>query len=183
MLTTDEINLVNDSRFLLEKRKILKKISYGLGEVEITLKELINQGGYHFPEGTLTKSGKISRGENYKGLPYLVLDFPRYSENEQIFIFRTMFWWGNYFLCLLITQNCGYTINANEAGSNLLINLGESPWDYDIAGSDWAPLNSLEHPPNHPFLALGSTLSLDRMDELPNTSKTTFQTIMTFMSK
>ncbi len=40
---------------------------------------------------------KISKGENYKGLPYLMLDYPRLFDKETIFAIRTMFWWGNFF--------------------------------------------------------------------------------------
>jgi hypothetical protein len=30
-------------------------------------------------------------------LPWLVLDYPRYFEQGNIFAIRTMFWWGNFF--------------------------------------------------------------------------------------
>jgi hypothetical protein len=40
---------------------------------------------------------KLSRGENYKGLPYLMLDCPRLFEKEDILAIRSFFWWGNYF--------------------------------------------------------------------------------------
>jgi hypothetical protein len=42
-------------------------------------------------------TAKISKGENYQGLPYLILDFPRLFNKEDIFAIRTMFWWGNFF--------------------------------------------------------------------------------------
>ncbi|MEO7394876.1 MAG: hypothetical protein ABIU11_08005, partial [Chitinophagaceae bacterium] len=34
---------------------------------------------------------------NYKGLPYLMLDYPRIFDHSTIFAIRTMFWWGNFF--------------------------------------------------------------------------------------
>lgn len=42
-------------------------------------------------------SPKISRGENYSGLPYVMLDYPRCFGKTDIFAIRTMFWWGNFF--------------------------------------------------------------------------------------
>ena len=50
-----------------------------------------------FPEEVHAISPKISRGENYLGLPWLILDYPRYFEKQNIFAIRTMFWWGNFF--------------------------------------------------------------------------------------
>jgi hypothetical protein len=42
-------------------------------------------------------NGKISRGENYQLLPYIILDYPSYFSRNNIFAVRTMFWWGNFF--------------------------------------------------------------------------------------
>ncbi|MEI9808974.1 MAG: hypothetical protein WDO16_14545 [Bacteroidota bacterium] len=49
------------------------------------------------PPEVIKISPKISKGENYKGLPYLVLDYPRYFEKDNHFAVRSMFWWGNFF--------------------------------------------------------------------------------------
>ena len=40
---------------------------------------------------------KIAKGENYLQLPYVLLDYPRCFDKENIFAIRTMFWWGNFF--------------------------------------------------------------------------------------
>jgi hypothetical protein len=53
--------------------------------------------GGRLPAEIVNTSPKISKGENYKGLPYQVLDYPRFFENENIFTVRSMFWWGNFF--------------------------------------------------------------------------------------
>jgi len=42
-------------------------------------------------------SPKISRGENYLGLPYLVLDYPRLFRPDAVLAIRTFFWWGHFF--------------------------------------------------------------------------------------
>jgi hypothetical protein len=52
---------------------------------------------FRLPAEVFSISPKISKGENYKGLPYLLLDYPRYFNRENIFAIRTMFWWGNFF--------------------------------------------------------------------------------------
>lgn len=40
---------------------------------------------------------KVSRGENYRGLPWVMLDFPRVFGRADVFAIRTMFWWGHGF--------------------------------------------------------------------------------------
>ena len=49
------------------------------------------------PSTFFTSSPKISKGENYSGLPYVVLDYPRFFDESGFGAIRTMFWWGNFF--------------------------------------------------------------------------------------
>ena len=49
------------------------------------------------PSRFFTASPKISKGENYSGLPYVVLDYPRFFNESGFGAIRTMFWWGNFF--------------------------------------------------------------------------------------
>lgn len=42
------------------------------------------------------KQFKITRGENYKLMPYVVLDYPQISDANFRILLRTMFWWGHY---------------------------------------------------------------------------------------
>ena len=49
------------------------------------------------PQEIFIVSPKISRGENYKGLPWLMLDYPRHFDKENVFAIRTLFWWGRCF--------------------------------------------------------------------------------------
>jgi len=49
------------------------------------------------PSTFFISSPKISKGENYSGLPYIVLDYPRFFDESGFGAIRTMFWWGNFF--------------------------------------------------------------------------------------
>ena len=49
------------------------------------------------PEVIKTSTPKISKGENYKDLPYVMLDYPRCFQKEKTIAIRTFFWWGNFF--------------------------------------------------------------------------------------
>ncbi|PIO48275.1 MAG: hypothetical protein CMR00_05835 [[Chlorobium] sp. 445] len=54
------------------------------------------------PEQTDFLRGQIAKGENYEGYPYVMLDFPKFYGKGEIFTYRTMFWYGHYFIFSLI---------------------------------------------------------------------------------
>lgn len=39
---------------------------------------------------------KVSRGENFNGYPYIVLDCPRINDTRSEIKCRTIFWWGHH---------------------------------------------------------------------------------------
>lgn len=90
----DELQLVSNANFILTKNRIIQKV-YGLfGSLASDYRKR------HFnniPSKVTGIAPKISRGEQYGGLPYVMLDYPRYFTKEDIFAVRTMFWWGNHF--------------------------------------------------------------------------------------
>lgn len=95
-LSQKEMELVINADFILTKNEILRKTMHLLGKLQEQQQSLLNG----LPVQALaekTISPKISKGENYKGLPYLVLDYPRVFEKDNIFTIRSLFWWGNFF--------------------------------------------------------------------------------------
>jgi len=179
VLNLKQISLVRDQSFLVEKREVLDILVKHLNKVEDALKTEVSKHIELLPHGSLTESGKISRGENYRQLPYLVLDFPRFSSGNKVFMYRTMFWWGNYFLCLLVTENCGYSLIKNTVHNDLMINIGESPWNYDLEDPCWEKLIDQQHP----FLSISRMVPFDDIELLPELSKRTFRDIMSLLIK
>lgn len=92
-----EIELLSNADLILTKNAILQKLKHFLEELQLKQQAIIKKHISGFPEEILEIIPKISKGENYKGLPWLVLDYPRHFEQENIFAIRTMFWWGNFF--------------------------------------------------------------------------------------
>ncbi|MEQ8878169.1 MAG: hypothetical protein RLQ12_00980 [Cyclobacteriaceae bacterium] len=95
--TQEEIKILSDKRFLIVKQQLADKIITQLAEIERVLHKAINSSSFNYPEGTFIRSGKISKGENYRSLPFFILDYPRMFTKENAFAFRTMLWWGNEF--------------------------------------------------------------------------------------
>jgi len=93
-LSSKEMELVTNADWILTKNTIIEKAKNLFGELQEMMTEDLGRVLTH----NYTKvPPKISKGENCRGLPYLILDYPRLFEKENIFAIRTMFWWGNFF--------------------------------------------------------------------------------------
>lgn len=112
---------------------------------------IINQADIKINEAN--RPAKISKGENYHGLPYLVLDYPSVFEKEDIMAFRTMFWWGNCFSVTLHLQGI-YKEQYQDAilhniyhydKKGLFICCAETPWEYHFGNDNYLPAENLTH--------------------------------------
>src|SRR5689334_2264068 len=92
-----EMELIASPDIILTKNAILQKIKLFLERLQVKQMDILKDHSPRLPAEVLKISPKISRGENYKGLPWLVLDNPRFFQHNNIFAIRTMFWWGNFF--------------------------------------------------------------------------------------
>jgi hypothetical protein len=92
-----ETELIQNKEWILTKRKIIEKVYLLFGSTHDSYKEILKNEQL-LPEPHYKNiTGKISKGENYHGLPYVILDYPALFSKEDIFAVRTMFWWGNFF--------------------------------------------------------------------------------------
>jgi len=79
-LSPFEQQLITNYEWLLTKNGILEKIKESLGVLQQRQQQVLQHAGGFLPPEVLKTSAKVSRGENYLGLPYLVLDYPRYFD-------------------------------------------------------------------------------------------------------
>jgi len=96
-LSAKEMELVTNAGWILTKNDIMQKAKWRLEQLQQQMTDHVQQLPQPLTIDISKVSPKISKGENYKGLPYLVLDYPRIFEKENVFAIRTMFWWGNFF--------------------------------------------------------------------------------------
>ena len=146
-----EMELVSSPDIILTKNAILQKIKSFFEEVQMKQHDILKKYSSQLPEEVLKISPKISRGENYKGLPWLVLDNPRHFQHNNIFAIRTMFWWGNFFsITLHLSGN-----NKNDLLKNLTNNVsllakndfyiynGTKEWEHHIDPSSYKKLSAI----------------------------------------
>ena len=138
-------------------------------------------------------SPKISKGENYRGLPYVILDYPRVFGREDVLAIRTMFWWGHYFSITLHLkgQYRDGLLTAIQAYIPLLaakgfhIGISGDEWRHELADDNYMALEGLDQPAiekaldkGRAFLKLSATCGLDRWDEAPEVLTDLFRVLV-----
>ena len=133
-LSAFEQQLVTDANWILTKNRIIEKVYLLFGNLSEQYK--LEPQLQLLPAETLLASPKIAKGENYEGLPYVMLDYPRCFGKEDTFAIRTFFWWGNFFSITLqlkgkylerYAEVIQHNINKKD-DENLWINTGDEEW-------------------------------------------------------
>ena len=148
-LTAREIEVISDTEFLICKRAAIKKIEKLFGQTQKELSPMFKNSIISFPSKDKFSAGKISRGENYRGLPYLVLDYPALFSNENILAFRTLFYWGNFFSATLHLQGESLDHHRESISNNfsdflhqnIYISVGNTPWEYHYGSDNYMQLS------------------------------------------
>ena len=153
-LSPEELSVVNDTDFFHLKHDAMQKILELFGELEATLKtdELFKAVHY---ESLEKKTGRIFRGENYRKLPYMVLDYPKLFSADNMLTYRCMFWWGNEFSFTLHLQGRAWEKYRPLIEKNVfsLLNqevyfcVHQSPWQYYFAEDNYLLLDKLVKEP------------------------------------
>ena len=136
---------------ILTKNAILQKLKSFLAEVEVKQLNILKDYSAQLPQEVLSTSPKISRGENYKGLPWLVLDNPRHFRHNNIFAIRTMFWWGNFFSITLHLSGNNKSDLLKKIFENLsllkendfYVYAGQDEWEHDLDPASYKKLFAL----------------------------------------
>lgn len=147
-----ELDYLQNQDFLITKRIIIDKIFLMFTHLEKSLVEFIEQQNINIPSGYLSRHGKVSKGENYRQLPYLVLDYPRYFKKNDVFSIRTMFWWGHFFSNTIhlqgkILNELRERIVSNSIilrKYNYYICVHNNPWEYHYRRDNYLPIKELD---------------------------------------
>ncbi len=96
-LSPDEMKLVTDPSWILTKHRVIAKVYHLFGALSDQMQAYLAANSALLPAEVLQLPPKISKGEQYEALPYVVLDYPRLFSKDDVFAIRSFFWWGNYF--------------------------------------------------------------------------------------
>lgn len=148
-LSAVEKELVQNSDWILTKRSIIDKVYALFGDLSETYAEIINKADLSTEIKPIAP--KISRGENYHGLPYVVLDYPRVFDKENVFAIRTLFWWGNFFSITFhlkgqYKKQFVGNIQSNYqqlSAQGYAICINDDEWDFRFTENNFRPINEL----------------------------------------
>jgi hypothetical protein len=149
-LSARELELVCDKEWILTKHIIIEKVYLLFGSLALSMQQQVRQCAATLPEQAMESNPKISRGENYKSLPYVMLDYPRNFTKGSTLAIRTFFWWGNFFsINLQLSGTCkekaAPSLKANfmalqKAGYWLCIHT--DPWQHHFEKDNYVPLEN-----------------------------------------
>lgn len=143
-LTKAEFDLVSRTDYPKMKQRIMRKTVQRFDALGCLMKDAVE-----LPAG-IAPSFKTTRGENYRGLPYAVLDFPQIKGNGFTLCCRTMFWWGRYCSLNVIIRSDAVDIAelAQKLKASSLkkvrILTGDDLWQQDLDHADFTKLKELD---------------------------------------
>ena len=186
------MDLVLNKDIILTKNAILHKSVELLQSLQDRISDHINIHGSFFPEEVRAATPKISKGENYMGLPYRILDHPRYFLKDDIMAVRTLFWWGNFFSMTLHLSGKYKTAYAGTIESNyqqwkeqgLFICVNTDPWEHHFEKHNYIPVSALDRPGfgetirENNFIKLSCQLPIEEWDNAPEKLFNYFQQMM-----
>lgn len=132
VLTAPELELVLNADWIIAKNRIIEKVIQLMGELSADLQSLPKC----FPDEVYLQGPKISRGEKYNELPYVILDQPRLFGREDVCAIRTLFWWGHYFMVTLHLKG-KYARQYVPVLLNHTEKLAGAGFEYCVSGDEW----------------------------------------------
>ena len=176
-----EQDLIKNADWILTKNLIIEKMKLLLQQCLEKQKETIEQHKFSLSDEVKNIAPKISRGENYKGLPWLMLDYPRYFDKENIFAIRTFFWWGHCFSTtlhlsgeykILFVQKIidSYRLLKEDL---FYLCINESEWEHNFDDKNFQLIHEISLNEFHQllsekkFIKISRRINLEEWDQLP----------------
>ncbi len=142
IFTANDLALMRDADLMARKEAVIGKVKTVLSAVKEALRsEVKDPSAYLAPDGTDFSQGQLAHGDQFHGLPWVYLDFPKYFSREAMFTFRSFFWWGHGFLFAWFLAGplldrykaallSGYDRLADTSNGVLRLSLARDPWEW-----------------------------------------------------
>ena len=172
-LSNLELELMKNSLWILTKHSVIDKIALLFSEQVPYINQHFLSVASKFEEIN-TSRPKITKGERYQNLPYIILDYPAVFSKQDIFALRTMVLWGSFLSVSLhlsgkykdfFQENIYRKLQASS--DNIFLAIGENQWQHHITPESFLQIsntnNSLidEYIKNHPYTKITSMFKLE----------------------
>jgi hypothetical protein len=180
-LSEEERQLISSVDWILTKNRLMGWTKDKLAELQLLQLNLLQDLQIHLPAEVLAIPPKISRGENYEGLPWLMLDLPRFFTTTDQMAIRSFFWWGHGFsttLQLAGSYQAYFRPALIQAFEKLkdegwMYCMNSDPWQHHFRADNYRSLSELDshgwekHLHTHPFLKLARQTGMDAWEQVP----------------
>lgn len=182
-LSATELEMVIHPHFILTKNNIIAKVYNLFGELATEYANVL-AGNQSLPPEILNTSPKISKGENYEGLPWVMLDYPRSFSTTDVFAIRTFFWWGNF--CSVTLQLKGKYLqmlkkeNLQKLQPHWYVCINDNEWQHHFRPDNYQPIHSFTANEINalPFIKLAKKIPLNEWDTIQFFCKDAFQQLL-----
>lgn len=186
-LSQRELDLVTNTDFILTKNNIIAKVFDLFGN--LSEYEIKTANNFLVDEIKMIPP-KISKGENYEGLPWVMLDYPRYFTAKDIFAIRTYFWWGNYFSVTLhlkgkFKERFKAANFKSQEKRDWFLCCNENEWQHHFRKDNYKLLSefSEEEIQQLSFIKLAKKIPLHRWNDAEIFLKESFETMLELLPK
>ena len=149
-LSHAEMQLMCNADVILTKNVVLQKTTALLESVQEAQLNHQKENETFLPQEVFSVPPKISRGENYNGLPWLVLDYPRLFTRTDTFAIRTFFWWGRFFSSTLQLSGFYKNLFQNKIAAaypflaqSHFIGIGADAWQHHFEADNYQPISQM----------------------------------------
>lgn len=147
-ISAGELAVASDKSIILTKRAVTERASALFSSLIPDINDIFSK---KFEDDIKLRSSvpKISKGENYRGFPYVIMDHPASFEKENIFAVRTMFLWGHYFsIQIHLSGRYKKTFQKSifqnlSSEKDFFIAAGEKEWEHHFEADNYIPFSSL----------------------------------------
>ncbi len=196
ILSQKELELINNTDWILTKNAVIRKVYLLFGELSNQYRTIWNVHQVPALKALDFPSPKIARGDQYEGLPWLMLDYPRYFTKDNTLAIRSFFWWGKG--CSITIQLSGiyqkkyalafqnYLSSLKEISqeNNWLVGIGTDPWQHHFREDNYRRLDEMNGKSfiELPFLKLTKKIPLAQWDDVPDFFENTYTEIIKVLS-
>lgn len=178
--------MATNAEVMLAKNRILQKV---IGSFATLSEEYVVIASSSLPSILNTKSPKISRGEQYLLLPYVMLDYPRIFGKADICAVRTFFWWGHHFsihLHLSGMYKTQYQSKVEIAINDGLLQdwfwcINQNEWHHHFEEDNYVPIKKMfdqQYEERADFLKIAKKIPLHEWNSSAKTLIESFRLLM-----
>jgi hypothetical protein len=144
-----DLEMISHLEVFQNKPAILKKVESRLTKLKEAMALELLPCVAQLPSGTNIEKGQIARGENHNGFPFLSLDIPQNFSKNEMYTYRTLFWWGHYLGFSLIlkgdklktyfqrlAENC-----SEPHFQNIYLSQASTPWEWRLGQKYFIPVS------------------------------------------